>query len=264
MNRAVLVQRPEPTNQDISLTGVAILGVDLENAPDRALLEVCPLMSKLKRITYAFFREYSKQNGRDFIGMRDYYCLLKFLRPHVLKASGKADLYNAKIPQELLLYSICRNFGGKEFLLRNVISSMLKELARTSWTVSDELIVIPPDQLPSLTSLITDNLQSSSSRHLMLLTKNYSALWLLFENGMIDFKNTKVIIGSEFLEDKSELFIIQQLNEVKLAMALGQSLILVNCNNMYEALYDVLNQRYMLKKVLIYNSIEFLNFKLRN
>ena len=31
-------------------------------------------------------------------------------------------------------------------------------------------------------------------------------------------------------------------------MATGKVVVLMNCDNMYEALYDVLNQRYLLKK----------------
>ena len=71
-------------------------------------------------------------------------------------------------------------------------------------------------KFPPVSRLVVDNLSSSSSRHLMLLTKNCSALWLLFGCGMVERENTKVIIGSDFVEDKSELFIIQQLNEVKI------------------------------------------------
>ena len=77
---------------------------------------------------------------------------------------------------------------------------------------------------------------------------------------MVDPHQTHVVIGSEFPEDRGELYIIEQLNEVKLAMATGRTVVLMNCDNMYEALYDVLNQRYLLKKVwcLIFCLPEFL------
>ena len=90
MNRAILVQRPEPSNYDISQTGAAILG--LENArQDR------PLMQMLLRISNAFYSEYVNQKGRDFIGMRDYYCLIKFLRPFVVDENEKVDESGSKI-----------------------------------------------------------------------------------------------------------------------------------------------------------------------
>ena len=39
-----------------------------------------------------------------------------------------------------------------------------------------------------------------------------------------------------------------QVNRVKMAMAEGRTVILVNHDNIYEALYDVLNQRYLVKR----------------
>lgn len=45
----------------------------------------------------------------------------------------------------------------------------------------------------------------------------------------------------------SELHLIQQINEVKNAMASGSTVVLLNHDNIYEALYDVLNQRYVHK-----------------
>ena len=48
----------------------------------------------------------------------------------------------------------------------------------------------------------------------MLLTKNSSALWLLVECGLVKLEETKIILGSDFEADMSELFVISQLNEV--------------------------------------------------
>ena len=54
-----------------------------------------------------------------------------------------------------------------------------------------------------------------------------------------------VLIGSDFEEDRSELRLVQQINEVKRAMAAGRVVVLVNHDQIYEALYDVLNQRFI-------------------
>ena len=40
---------------------------------------------------------------------------------------------------------------------------------------------------------------------------------------------------------------IQQINEVKTAMATGSTIVLLNHDQIYEALYDVLNQRFLYK-----------------
>ena len=54
-----------------------------------------------------------------------------------------------------------------------------------------------------------------------------------------------MLIGSDFEEDRSELRLVQQINEVKRAMAAGRVVVLVNHDQIYEALYDVLNQRFI-------------------
>jgi hypothetical protein len=59
---------------------------------------------------------------------------------------------------------------------------------------------------------------------------------------------TSVLIGSKFRDDASELHLVEQINQVKLAMANGHTLVLVDHDNIYEALYDVLNQRYVVSK----------------
>ena len=120
-------------------------------------------------------------------------------------------------------------------------------------TISDDLTIRDVEAMfnlkcPPLSELIRKNLGSHAARHLMLLTKNSAALSLLFSCGLVHREKTKVIIGSEFVEDDTELYLIQQMNEVKLAMATGKVIVLMNADNMYEALYDVLNQRYLIKK----------------
>jgi len=81
----------------------------------------------------------------------------------------------------------------------------------------------------------------------MVLTNNGIALPLLFGSGILNKHSTILLVGSEFPEDKTELFLIKQVNLIKLAMLNGQVVVLLNHDNIYEALYDVLNQRYVTK-----------------
>ena len=122
---------------------------------------------------------------------------------------------------------ICRNFNGIE-------SNYVKQI------FASEGFNIKPH---SAKDLIIANLNDNSSRHLMILTVNSVAVDILF--GFEDEASIKILIGSEFKGDKSELYIIQQINEIKNAMATGSKIILLNHDNIYEALYDVLNQRYI-------------------
>ena len=53
-----------------------------------------------------------------------------------------------------------------------------------------------------------------------------------------------LLLGS----DGSWQWTASQVNRVKMAMAEGKTIVLVNHDNIYEALYDVLNQRYLVKR----------------
>ena len=252
MNRAVLVQRPEPDSNDISSTGESILGL-----PPKVQ---APLVDVLKKISRAYYYVYTHQKGRDFIGMRDYYSLIKYLRSYLPKTL--AELKKIQVPKDEIILAICRNFSGRADILRDVLLVMCEELygggsARlqpgNAVPISEELTIRDVEAMfdfkcPPLSNLIRKNLNSHAARHLMLLTKNSAALSLLFSCGLVHRDKTKVIIGSEFVEDDTELYLVQQMNEVKLAMATGKVIVLMNADNMYEALYDVLNQRYLIKK----------------
>ena len=61
-------------------------------------------------------------------------------------------------------------------------------------------------------------------------------------------REVEVLFGSRFPDDVTELQLVQQVNRVKMAMAEGRTIVLVNHDNIYEALYDVLNQRYIVKR----------------
>lgn len=77
----------------------------------------------------------------------------------------------------------------------------------------------------------------------MVLTVHGAAMALLFQCKVIELgESTKVLIGSSFSSDASEYHLISQINSIKRAMQVGQRVVLLNCDALYEALYDVLNQ----------------------
>ena len=79
----------------------------------------------------------------------------------------------------------------------------------------------------------------------MVLTHQSAALPLMLGAGLLVHSSITVLVGSQFAEDRSELRLVQQINEVKRAMAAGRIVVLVDHDQIYEALYDVLNQRYI-------------------
>ena len=232
MNRAILLQRTEPSKDDIKLTGQSII-TSSNNKSNLQQYGNKILDKYLQPLANAYHKIYTQQKGRDFIGMRDYYNLVKLLRSHLSKQGRKA-----KFTSDILTFGLARNFGGKRELIHNVLHTFHEDCFKSM----DNL------KIPIITDLIQANIHDPSSRHLMILTKNSSALSLLFGCEILNERTTKILVGSEFKDDKNELHLITQINQVKLAMAEGSNLILLNHDNIYEALYDVLNQRYLFKK----------------
>ena len=227
MNRAICLQRTDPSPEDIADTGKGI--IIGENSMNNSNSDLSQFSKWLPAMARGYHAIYSTQRGRDFIGMRDYYHLLKLLRRFLIKTKGL-------LTPDILSFIVQRNFGGNEELLKNVLASFNKQC------FGNIPVVLKP-----VIQFVRSNLVDPSARHLMLLTHNSCALRILFNANLLNGHSVKVLTGSEFSEDKSELYLINQINEVKLAMATGSTIVLLNHDNIYEALYDVLNQRYLYK-----------------
>jgi hypothetical protein len=221
MNRAVCLRRPDLPRADLTLTGRAIVG---EGVGGEAMAV------KAEPMADAYHDIYTNQPGRDYLGMRDYYSLLKFLGREIRHSGATFD-------DALLERALCRNFNGKQ----STTTRALKLFSAACQTAS------PMQALP-VVQMIEENLRDRESRHLMVLTQNSAAWSILRTLHLVDPQKTVLLVGSEFPEDASELQLIQQLNAVKRAMATGSTLVLLNHDNMYEALYDVLNQRYVTER----------------
>lgn len=180
------------------------------------------------------------RQGRDYLGMRDYYCLLKLLR-HQLSGGGN------DLNRELLTFSVCRNFGGKPELLQRTLEAFhyqcvqmghllflsagmlgcstmgpcrdLTPCHRPTSVVAASCFGTSPEthsvQFSPVKDLIEANLADMRSRHLMLLTRNGSALPVMFACGLLREADTMVLVGSEFSDDVSELHLVQQINLIK-------------------------------------------------
>lgn len=264
MNRAICLQRPEPSVDDMMMTGQNIIcTADVDAAADEAAVPL-PSLSRqssnpglrkisvwLINLSRAFHKIYQAQSenskGREFIGMRDYYCLLKMFRADLgTNDNSNAGLYQISVPK--VLYNVCRNLGGKPNTMDYILSTFYMECfeqrtyLNSSFQSRYEAI---KDLAPNHLTLIRDSLNELHNRHLMLLTRNSAALSLLFSCNLLYESDVTVLIGSRFQKDLAELRLIQQINEIKNAMLEGRVVILLNHDSIYESLYDVLNQRYV-------------------
>ncbi len=78
------------------------------------------------------------------------------------------------------------------------------------------------------------------------MTKNNAALRILQEQSLLDTAKTLIIFGSSFPHDQEYTQICSNINRIKIAMEMGQTVVLCNLNNLYESLYDALNQNYVM------------------
>jgi hypothetical protein len=200
MNRAICLQRPEPSAEDIMFTGQNIIGSSSDRS-DGALSEKAHFKPWLMSLAHAFHTLYSDQrrffgvHSRNFIGMRDYYSLLKYLRD-----------VGGKINPETLSLAVSRNFGGRPDAMPPILDLFQKSCFDPQFTT--------PCSLPMI-DLIQQNLSSPSARHLMILSANDSALQLLFGCQILSPTTTTVLVGSHFKDDLHELHVIQQINQVR-------------------------------------------------
>ena len=103
------------------------------------------------------------------------------------------------------------------------------------------------------------------NRYLLFLTENYSALHVLKHylhkeinltvtqegTGLEEKKHKQrmepfVLFGSSFPKDREYTQVCRNINQIKICMEMGRPVILLNLENLYESLYDLLNQYYIL------------------
>ena len=108
------------------------------------------------------------------------------------------------------------------------------------------------------------------NRYLLFLTENYAALQVLKhylnevvglssnvpisagleeEMGEESVRRRKmepfVLFGSSFPKDREYTQVCRNINQIKICMETGRTVILLNLENLYESLYDLLNQYYI-------------------
>jgi hypothetical protein len=221
MNRAVHLFRPAPTEPDLCETA-------------RALTTCVALRRYLANLAQAYYRVYQSQAQDDFFGLRDFYSLIRTLAGSL---DTGADSF-AEITPPLLLEAVLRNFAGRP---QDECVKMV--------TVFFEVLgmgVPAVHMWPTVEQLVSANLASRnhSARHLLLISRNAAALDLLFERQLVEPRESTVIIGSDFPGDRDEMLQYDALEKIRCCMSVGHTVVLVHCEQLYESLYDVLNQHY--------------------
>ena len=216
-------------------------------------------------LLFFYVRVYRGQT-REYFGLRDFYSLVKMLFSTVKRTQAEPT-------DDQIIAAVQRNFGGyfgdfdptDEFL--SEISLSAKENQKigkipqvnqyfsvllifyffTSFFVFINLFLVAQDLVRSALSPLNDDHYSGlDSRYILLLTKNNAALKIIQEQNLIPASQLHVMFGSNFRKDQEYIQICSNIRKIKIAMELGHTVILYNLNNLYESLYDALNQNYLM------------------
>lgn len=271
--------------------------IDLSNSfSKKTISDDKPQLRYISAVSKAFHKiistpqqpQHQPQNQRQmidkFVGMRDFYFLLKQICCSYVNDNQQPQKNDHIITEDAILFAICRNFGGNESVRDIVIQETMKQLyvndhveqkntfsKKVNNSVSlirSNLNVFSSSNISSISDMNLKTTQQhnrfdhhrNNCRNLMVISENgLSFLAMHYLMGEISCKR-HIIICSDFPEDKkSEYYLCRKMNEIKIAMSKGSHVVLINGEDLYESLYDVLNQRYLCKKDSISGStIRFL------
>ncbi|XP_076122057.1 E3 ubiquitin-protein ligase rnf213-alpha-like isoform X3 [Alosa pseudoharengus] len=220
MNRGIFVSRGDPDQKELIESAKGICSSEamvLETVRDffqpfaRAYLNVC------------------KRQGKGFFGLRDYYSLIKMV-------FAMAKTSRQKPGAEQIVEAVLRNFSGKDGV--NAVQVFTERLQLKPNLESINAIELVRQNITAIG-------QDEECRYLLVLTKNYAALQILQQTFFTQKTQPEIIFGSSFPKDQEYTQICRNINRVKICMETGQTIVLLNLQNLYESLYDALNQYYV-------------------
>ncbi|XP_077411767.1 E3 ubiquitin-protein ligase rnf213-alpha-like isoform X2 [Vanacampus margaritifer] len=220
MNRGIFVSRGDPDRKELIESAEGICSSDVM------------VLEKVRELFSHFAVAYIKivhNQGKGFFGLRDYYSLIK-----MVNAVAKSSQRKPTIKE--VTKAILRNFSGKDDV--------------DAMSVFNENFCIASD-LENINAIefVRENIQAvgheEECRYLLVLTRNYGALQILQQTFFSEIGQPEIIFGSSFPKDQEYTQICRNINRVKLCMETGKTVVLLNLQNLYESLYDALNQYYV-------------------
>ncbi|XP_067319963.1 E3 ubiquitin-protein ligase RNF213 isoform X2 [Anolis sagrei] len=222
MNRGIFVSRGDPNRKELIESAKGIC------SSERVVLQ------KIECFFSIFAKAYEdvcKEQSKEFFGLRDYYSLIKMV--FTLTKTSNRSLTPREIAEVVL-----RNFSGKEDV--DALKIFMSKIPEKGDLISEDI-----NTIDLVKQNIYSDYQDGECRYLLLLTENYVALQILQQAFFKDTQQPEIIFGSSFPKDQEYTQICRNINRVKICMETGQMVILLNLQNLYESLYDALNQYYV-------------------
>ena len=234
MNRGIMVQLQDPSTDELVNTAHAIIKPSGQ-VDDLFSGRLTPYVKILAEGYLELSSMQKTRFSKEYFGLRDFYCLIKMLY-------SLCKQYNTPLNRRILIHALKRNFGGiTDIDVIEVFSLSLTGLnGNEIGPLSDPLSLISASLDVSKNSVSSFDL----SRYLLLLTENYAALDILFQSKILN-EDTRVMFGSSFPLDRESFNICHNINRLKIHMEFGHVVVLTNLSNLYESLYELLNQFYV-------------------
>lgn len=229
MNRGIMLCRGDPDIKELTKTAMDICSSDPR--VKSKIEHIIPLLSKSYDTVCKIQREseiLQRAKKEEFFALRDFYSLIKM----IFTIAKEKDDTPSELDVELC---VKRNFSG----LNDVSPwETFKHNLRLSANMNFNF---------STVELIRSSFLdvSSNSRYLLVMTEEYAAYNILLQTVLKGCNDIVVIFGSSFPKDQEFTQICRDINKIKICMETGRSVILLNMENLYESLYDVLNQYYV-------------------
>ncbi|XP_065678667.1 E3 ubiquitin-protein ligase rnf213-alpha isoform X7 [Hydra vulgaris] len=250
MNRGIMLYRGQPDFDELVETARNICSND-----QYVFGRIEPLF---KPLTMGYLNVYKNQNDcgiikkykkEEFFGLRDFYSLLKLIFCFARKRQNIPTLSDIEIAvkrnfsglQELDTWSIFKSCLPQDFTVSNNTEADISALHLIAGSFADKCLCYEY----RLNSESTDKAHCLSSRYLLLMTDNYAALPIIEQHYLKYNQKSTVIFGSSFPKDQQFTQICRDINKIKICMETGTRIVLLNMENLYESLYDTLNQYYV-------------------
>jgi hypothetical protein len=235
MNRGIFVCRSEPSINELVECAKGICNYD-----QHIFRNIEPQIKDISE-SYLKLCEFARESKREFFGLRDFYSLIKMIYWFCSKDSNNLFTWNK------LEHAVKRNFSGLDF---DPIKSFEILKSKSINPIDQTQLDTDPKSNPIdlvQSALRGDNIESNN-RYLLLLTENYAILDIiqnyLLNIVKIENHNLITIFGSSFCNDQQYTEVCRNISRIKHSMEIGNTVILLNFDNLYESLYDALNQYY--------------------
>ncbi|XP_063680621.1 LOW QUALITY PROTEIN: E3 ubiquitin-protein ligase rnf213-alpha-like [Bolinopsis microptera] len=231
MNRGLYVTRQLPDLEELKSTAIEICKTSMRD-------KLKDQLGKVAEVYMEIYEDFSKNDTKSYIGLRDFYCLVKHL-------CRKAEEKDSFLTSGDILNGVYRNFGG---ICRDANSKVMKAF--------EKRFIVQNEMKPKTISMIRENLHSkkleSGSRYLLIVTPNLETtidtvdqeLRNRYKKDDIHGRTPQIKFNSDFPDDADYTKRCKIINDVKNSIERGDDIMLIDMEMIYESLYDVLNQYY--------------------